>query len=163
LGLVVSVAALVTSVGCGDDGGTPADVAGSYTVALTKRDNGCKFTNWTPGQSDAGVPVVITQSDDMATADVMGVGGAALNIALGSSAFTGPIAGNHMDLDLFGNKSFTMGNCAYTYNAKIDGDIANDTITGRVEYTAKTNSNPDCADLEGCLSYQDFNGTRPPT
>jgi hypothetical protein len=159
----MSVAALVTSVGCGDDGGTPSDVAGSYTISLTKRDNGCNFGMWTAGDSDTGVPVTVTQTNADASADIMGGGGIFLDFWLGSSVFNGTVSGNHLDLDLFGNKSQTTGNCVYTYNSKIVGDIDRDTLTGRVEYTAKTNTNPDCSALEACLSFQDFNGTRPPT
>ena len=48
---------------------------------------------------------------------------------------------------------------------EIVGDVENDTIEGRVEYRAATTTpqNPDCSSIQGCLSFQEFNGTRPPT
>jgi len=37
-----------------------------------------------------------------------------------------------------------------------------DTMTGRINYTPATNGNSDCAAVSGCLTYQEFNGSRPP-
>ena len=151
---------LLACVGCSSD---PADVEGNYTIAVTNRDNGCNFGNWMVGAQNAGIPVTVTQTDTTVSAKIEGATGGFVALALGSATYVGDIDGDHLQLDLFGTRSQTSGNCAFTYNSAIIGDVDGDTLTGRVEYTAATNNNPDCAAIEGCLSYQEFNGTRPPT
>jgi len=146
-------------LGCGSD---PADVAGDYTISITNRDNGCMFANWAVGEQTTGVRVTITQDGETASASVEGTAGAFFDLWLGSHVYTGTVDGDDMTLELFGNRPQTAGNCAFTYNSRIVGSINGDALSGRVEYTAKTNNNPDCAALESCLSFQDFNGTRPP-
>lgn len=146
-------------LGCGSD---PADVAGSYTIAITNRDNGCMFSSWVVGEQTTGVQVVITQSGDQASASIEGVAGTFFDLWLGSHTYTGTVDGDELTLELFGNRSQASGNCAFTYNSRISGRINGDALSGRVEYTAATNNNPDCSMLESCLTYQDFNGTRPP-
>ena len=156
-----SLAVLVLLAACG--GGEPANVAGNYTVAVTNRDNGCAFQNWTVGNSASGIPVTITQSDTDVTASVEGLTGGFLALALGDRSFRGEVSGSHLSLDLIGTTSYTMGNCTYTFNALLDARVEGDTLMGQIVYTAATNDQSDCATLEGCESVQDFNGTRPPT
>lgn len=148
---------------CGGD--DPADVAGDYTVAITNRDNGCSLTPWTVGDSASGIVVTITQDANkksVATATVNNLAGLFLRAAVGDNKFTGEVDGDHLDLKLLGTVSHSMGNCTYTYNAAIDGDLNGDALTGKINYTAATNGGPDCGTLTGCKSLQDFNGTRPP-
>lgn len=151
---------LLACVGCSSD---PANVEGNYTIAVTNRDNGCAFANWMVGGQSAGIPVTVTQTDTMVSAKIEGVTGSFVALALGSATYSGKIDGDHLELDLYGTRSQMSGNCAFTYNSVIVGDVDGDTLTGRVEYTAATNNNPDCTAIEGCLSFQEFNGTRPPT
>jgi hypothetical protein len=151
------LALLALAVGCGTD---PAQIAGTYTTALTNRDNGCNYGNWTVGGQASGIPVQFTQSDKSVSATVMGLAGGALSLAFGSNVFTGTIDGNNLDLTLTGNVGQNMGNCAYTRNAEIVGSYANNSITGSVRYTNVDNGNSDC--LKGCISLQDFAGSRPP-
>ena len=47
-------------------------------------------------------------------------------------------------------------------NGVIDASLKGDVLQGEIDYRGVTNKNPDCGSLEGCLSFQDFNGTRPP-
>jgi hypothetical protein len=159
---VMSCVALILAA-CG--GGDPADVAGTYSVNVTNRDNGCNLANWTVGDSSANIPVTIVQDGTMVSATVMGLTGVGLNLALGANVFSGDIDGNSLNLDLFGTRSQMSATCVFTYNAKILGDVTGDVLEGRVEYRAATTSpqNPDCMAIQGCLSFQDFNGTRPPT
>jgi len=154
--LLVSVAA----IGCDD-----AEVSGSYTVALTNRDNGCMFANYTVGESAQGIGVVITQNDSNVTLTVNGIAGTYLVLLLGAdkNVYTGGVDGDEVSVDSLGTRAQSMGNCAYTINSRIIGTIDGDALTGRIEYRAADNGNPDCAPISGCLTYQDFNGTRPPT
>src|SRR5262249_22609792 len=108
----------------------------------------------------SGVGVQFTQSDKSVSATVMGVAGGLLSSAFGTNVFTGTISDVNLDLTITGNVGQTMGNCAYTRNAEIVATYANNTITGSVRYTNKDNANSDCA--IGCVSIQDFAGSRPP-
>ena len=151
--------AIALFAGCA---GSPANVAGNYTVALTNRDNGCNFQNWTVGNMATGISVTITQNGGAATANVTGGGGLILDGVLGGHTFTGNVDGDNIDLKNQGTKAMSMGNCTFTYNGEISGQLTNDTLSGRISYSAATNGNTDCATLQGCVSFQDFNGTRPP-
>jgi hypothetical protein len=144
-------------------GGSDENVEGDYTIALTNRDNGCMFANWTVGEQAAGIPVVVGQDGSNVTATINGGAGLVLDVALGGRTYTGDIDGDDVRLELFGTRGQQMGNCSFTFNSTIDAKIEEDTLTGRIEYRAATNGNPDCAALEDCLSFQDFNGTRPPS
>lgn len=156
--IAIGIAALA---GCG--GSDPADVHGDYTIAVTNRTNGCDLTNWTEGNTASGIAVEITQNGGSASAEVMGTVGGLLDVWLGSRIFTGSVDGSHLDLRLTGETTFATGECDYTMDAVIDGDLDGDVLTGEIRYEAQTDGDPDCGDLTGCTSIQEFNGTRPPT
>jgi hypothetical protein len=157
-------------LGCGDDDDdapVPAggSVEGDYTIALTNRDNGCGF-EWTEGESTSGIRLDLTEKDGGLTGEITGQGSAlVLTLALGSggNVLEGTANGGRIELTRLGMTSFHEGDCTYTLNATLAADISGDIIQGSIRYTAATNDNPDCSDLEGCISRQDFNGTRPPT
>ncbi|HEY0252984.1 MAG TPA: hypothetical protein VGC41_15720 [Kofleriaceae bacterium] len=146
--------------GCGTD--DPVVVSGTYTVGVTNRDNGCNFANWTVGAMNSGIAITVSQSADKVTADVTGGTGLYLDIAFGSSAFTGTVDGNTLDLKLEGTRVQQSGTCTYTYNGEIQATTNGDLLTGKINYVPATNGNSDCAAVSGCLSYQDFTGSRPP-
>ena len=149
---------IVSSSACG----SPANVAGSYAVNLTNKDNGCQFANWTVGAMTSNVPITITQAGGEVTANVTGVAGTYLTVVLGSASFTGTIDGSSLSLKLFGTRSATKENCAYTINASLDAASSGDLIEGKINYESATNGSPDCGALQGCVTSQAFNGTRPP-
>ena len=161
-GIITSLLTLVAAclIGCGSD---PADVAGSYTIAVTNADNGCNFTDWTVGDTTEGIRVSITQDGASATAVVEGITGTFLTLALGSNQYNGDVDGNSLYLTLYGTTTATEGNCTFTYNSIIDAGISGDVLTGDIRYEAATVGNPDCAAIEGCVTLQHFNGTRPPS
>jgi hypothetical protein len=146
---------------CGTD---PVQLAGNYTVGVTNRDNGCNLANWTVGAMTSGVTVAITQNGSTATADLTGGVGALFDFAFGSSTFTGTVDGTMFTLDLQGTRPQTAGNCTYTYDGQIIGASNGDIITGRINYTAADNGHTDCTsmNIHGCVTYQDYNGSRPP-
>lgn len=146
---------------CGSD----ADVAGTYSVAVTNRDNGCMFANWTAGETAANIPVVITQRESDVTLSINGVAGVLLVGLLGAdgNTYAGEVDGSDIDVESFGTRSQSSGNCTFTYNSRITGELDGDALSGRIEYRSADNGNPDCSTISGCLTYQDFNGTRPPT
>jgi hypothetical protein len=153
----LTVLAAVLS-GCGQ----PADVAGNYSVAVTNGQNGCNFANWTEGETTANIPVVVTQDGTQVTAEVQGIIGGLLGLWLGSSVYTGDVDGDSLRLTLYGSNSTAIGNCTYTINSTMTADFENDVLRGQIRYQSATNDNPDCAEIEGCVTIQDFNGNRPP-
>jgi hypothetical protein len=156
---LAALATLAFVAACGSD---PVDAAGDYSLALTNRDNGCEFANWMVGNTASNVAFTITQDGDAATGTVGGLAGGFLDVALGDHVFSGPIDGNDLDLTLYGSRATSSGNCTYTINAEISAQLDGDVLTGAIDYRSATNGNPDCGAIEGCVSRQDFNGTRPP-
>ena len=154
---IASLAALLLA-GCSE----PADVAGDYSMAITNGQNGCNFDNWTMGDSSTDIGVTITQNEDIASAEVRGLVGGFLSLWLGSNLFRGEVSGSSLALTLFGTTSRTQGSCSYTINSELDATLDGDLLHGRLYYHSSTNGSPDCGVLEGCVSVQDFNGTRPP-
>ncbi len=156
----MSIVALVALalVSCGN---APADVAGSYTVALTNGANGCMFMDWTVGESTSGVGLVITQDGDAFTGTVTGAVAGALDLYVGSHEFNGTVSGTHLDGTLVG-RPLSMGTCAYTLNIDLDGELDGDLITGSLRWYGDANSSPDCGMWATCETLQAFNGTRPP-
>jgi len=141
---------------------SPVDFAGDYTIAVTNHDNGCGFQNWTVGDSSTNIPLTVTQSGSDVTAILEGVVGTWVETILGERTFTGSASGHEMDVTLHGTRSYTQSNCTYTVNAHAVATLSGDTLAGTIGYTPSTNGSPDCGAIEGCVSTQAFNGTRPP-
>ena len=144
-------------------GGDPADVAGDYTIAITSGDNGCALAGWTVGNTTSGIAVTITQDGASASATVQGTAAGVLVVLLGSATFTGDVDGDDLSMSIVGTVGRTQGSCAYTYDALLDGTLDGDFLEGTIEYRARTNAQPDCGALTGCVSSQAWNGTRPPS
>lgn len=157
--LISSLVAMVASAACSED---PADISGNYSANLTARDNGCNLANWQPGAMVTQIPVVITQTDAEARAEVGGLAGVALELALASRLFIGEVDGDSFRLEIIGTRPQTSGNCTFTYDATMSGSLSGDSLSGRVSYTTATNGNTDCAALRDCVSFQDFSASRPP-
>jgi hypothetical protein len=155
-------AALAAGAGCSSD---PANVAGTYTLAVTNGKNECDITPYTVGATASGIAATFTQTDSTVTADFGGSPLAAfiLSAWLNSDKFEGTVDGNDLDLKITGSQPKSKGNCAYTINARATATIDGDVLVGQIDYTAATNENPDCGTLVGCHTVQDFNGTRPPS
>jgi hypothetical protein len=150
---------LVAFAACGGD---PVDAEGTYTLSVTNRDNGCNFDMWTVGNSATNIKVAINQEGEDANADVMDGTRAVLDFLLGGHVFNGKIDGDELDLVLLGTRSTTMGNCTLTVDAQLLATLSGDVLTGRFNYSYHGNGNSDCAPYDGCITYQDMNGTRPP-
>ncbi len=153
------VAGGLAAASCGSD---PADVAGTYSVNVANRANGCEFADWDGGTA-SNIPVTITQDGESATASVSGLTGAYLDLVLGGHDFIGTVDGDQLELTLVGERSQSEGNCTWTFDAIIDAEIDGDVLTGEIRYESRTNGGPDCGTLTGCASVQELNGARPPT
>ncbi len=151
----------IALVACGSD--DPVAAAGTYTIALTNRENGCNNANWTVGAMTSGVGVTITQNGGAASAEVQGAARLTLDVVLGNHIFTGEVHGNHLDLLITGTNSFSMGTCDYTIDAQIDATLDGDVLSGNIFYRARTDGAADCGALTGCASRQELLGNRPPS
>ncbi len=149
----------IAAAGCGSD---PVNVEGTYAINVANRANGCEFDNW-DGNTASNIPVTMTQDGSSATASVGGLTGGYLDLILGGHDFIGTVDGDQLELTLIGERSGTQGNCAYTFDAVLDAELHGDLLEGVIRYEARTNGQPDCGTLTGCVSVQDLNGARPPT
>jgi hypothetical protein len=147
--------------GCGSDDEFTADVAGSYTIAITNGASSCSFDNWVEGKETSGIGLVMTQEGQKVSATLDGATGALFNLLFGSADFDGTIKGSAVTLTNYGSRALQDGNCSYTYNATVTATQSKDAIEGTITYATKTNGNPDCTAIE-CSAKQRFNGTRPP-
>jgi hypothetical protein len=152
----MAVLALVGAAACSD-----ANVAGNYSAQITNRSDGCSL-GLTSGQNlTASFTVTQDGSDVSLTVEGL-VAGLFLASQVGSSTLTGSVDGNDIDVERKGNVMKTAGNCMYTINAVLKANQDGDNMSGRVEYRAATNGDPDCGTRQGCLTVQDFNASRPP-
>ena len=150
---------LVLLLACSGD---PADVAGTYTVAVTSGPNECMLPMWNEGDSTRGIDMLVSQSGTSASADIRGLTGTYLDFVLGSSVFSGDVDGEDLELLLIGTAEQTAPGCTYTIDAEVDATLDGDVLTGTITYRP----NPvmgTCGILESCRNVQQFNGTRPPT
>jgi hypothetical protein len=144
-------------------GGDPVNAEGTYTISVTNRDNGCNFANWVIDNSAANIGVVINQEGEDANADVMGLTRIYLDAVLGAHVFQGKVDGDELDLRIVGTTKITTGNCVdHTIDASLQSTLDGDVLTGRINYTI-VGTGATCTPYDGCVSYQDMNGTRPPT
>ncbi len=141
---------------------SPVDFAGDYTIAVTNHDNGCGFQSWTVGDSSTGIPLTVLQDGSDVSATLEGAVGAWVDALLGGKTFTGAAGGHEMDVTLHGTRAYNDGACTYTVTARAVATLTGDTLEGTIDYTTATNGSPDCGAIEGCVSTQAFNGTRPP-
>lgn len=129
-------------------------------IALTNGPTTCNWMNWTEGDKRDGVPFTITQTDKSLTGKLMGLDAVGFALIFGTEDFTGSIDGKSFTLSKPGN-ALREGNCPYSYNATIEGEVDGDSISGTITYATATNGNPACSDVE-CSGSQRFSGSRPP-
>jgi hypothetical protein len=145
----------LAAIGC-----APADVSGSYTVALTNQENTCLFDWWQADQETTGVTVDVVQDGGDVRLTVTGLAGGFLTLGIGSNVFTGTVSGNHVSADIFGTVDQTEGGCANPYQVDVDlrGDLNGDALSGDIAYTPH---DYECFPA-GCENIQRFSGSRPP-
>jgi hypothetical protein len=142
--------------------GSPANVAGDYSVDVTDANNGCNLQGWTQGSSATDIPLQISQSGSSAQAQVTGLTGTYLETVIGTNDFSGSVAGETATLTAAGTRSFTVGGCTFTVNMTAALTFSGDTVQGTNTYAANTNHSPDCGAIETCTSVQNLSGSRPP-
>jgi len=147
--------------GCGSDDEFTADVAGTYTIALTNDASTCAFDNWKEGPQLGTIGFAITQDGKKIQGTLDGGPAFFFDFWLGSHDFDGTIQGRALTLTNYGENPKQQGNCSFTYNATVKANQNADTIEGTITYSPQTNGNPDCAAVE-CSASQRFSGSRPP-
>ena len=157
---------LAVALGCsGQSSGVaaaPADVSGRYTVAVTSRENGCGFPNWTVGNTAENIPFDVTQTGADATGTVEGLTGTFLALWLGTRRFDGSVFGSTVTMTARGTNPQLDAGCRFTVDATIDGTLTGNALQGTIRYAAQTSGGPECAAKIGCASTQEFSGSRPP-
>jgi hypothetical protein len=157
----LALAGTLSLFGCSSEGEFTSDISGSYDVAVTNRASSCDFKDWMEGKEASGIGLSITQDGDQAHATLDGVAGLFFTVWLGSAEFDGQVKSSSFHLVNYGTKPQAQGNCSFTYNAVVDGDLDADAISGTITYAPATNDSPDCQDVK-CEAVQDFSGSRPP-
>ena len=151
------------SSGSGGSGGAePADVAGTYNVSITNRENTCGFADWAEGAETTDVGFTINQNGKTVTGTVDGATGLWVEFLVGSRTFSGTVDGNMVHAEIIGTKQHSQGLCSYTVLVVMDSELVGNALQGEVVYTAKTNGNANCGVLETCHARQEFSGSRPP-
>ena len=129
-------------------------------AVVTNGASTCTF-EWEEGKQSTGIELGITQDGEKVQATLGGVTGALFTLVFGSALFDGTVQGSALELTNYGERTAQQGNCSFTYNAVVEAEQMGDSIEGTLDYTAKTNGNPDCAQVE-CSAQQRFSGSRPP-
>lgn len=156
-----SLLSLLLLAGCGSEDEFTANMAGTYTLALKSGKSSCAFENWMEGGEATGVGFVVTQDGSQVHGQVEGVAAILFTGWLGSADFEGSIRRNHFELTNYGSNSAKEGDCVFTYNARVVGDIDKDAISGTITYAPVTSGSPACSAVE-CEATQSFSGSRPP-
>ncbi|MBA3818419.1 MAG: hypothetical protein H0X17_05970 [Deltaproteobacteria bacterium] len=136
------------------------DVTGTYTLSVTRRDNGCSYPSWTPGDS-LSARLDVRQELDTLTATVTGGRVELFYLAeLGSPVLTGELVGGSLVLDGIGTTQHALPGCPHTTDSRIEVLVqsAGDQLVGTVEFRAR--AAPGCT--RECRSYLDVAGVRAP-
>ena len=144
----------------------PADVSGTYTVAIT---NGtaesnvasCPASTWMEGAMTTGLRIVIMQNGSAIQGQLEEGAAIAAWLALGTTSFSGSVSGNDVHMVIFGTTMYTEGACMYTIDATTDATLNGDALSGTIAYTAVLGSDPACDGIV-CTANQRFSGSRPP-
>ena len=86
-----------------------------------------------------------------------------LDLWLGGHVFTGTVSGTHVDMVLHGTRGMTTSSgCAYTWDARVEGDLTGNALQGTITYSAAAADSSACSEIRQCRSVQTFSGSRPP-
>jgi uncharacterized transporter YbjL len=140
----------------------PVNVAGTYSVAITNKSNGCNFDRWQEGSTTQNIELVMTQEGAKARGTVGGLVGGLLEAWLGTKTFDGDVTTNRVNLKAIGKNPQTVAGCTSTTTATLEGVLTGNALQGTITYTYSTNKSPDCGFRDTCATIQDFSGSRPP-
>jgi hypothetical protein len=146
-----------------------ANLAGTWTLTIANRDNGCAFADWNAdGANTLTADLTITQEQANVRATVEGLVWVIFALGLGSPNLDGTVDGQDLDLSLK-SQTEVMGpkTCVYTLQVRAVAKVVRkDGVQvlqdGRITYSPFTfkDANPDCQPLMGCENLQVFSGLR---
>jgi len=165
--LVLALLAFCSPLACineGSVGGASTalpDVAGTYTISLSYKENGCLLDSWQEGSVLNGVVLELEQEAADLSGTVQGITGGVLALIHGSNIYRGTLEGAHADMTIFGQYPGSEGNCSFSLNNELSADFDGDFMNGTLAFVKQGNGNPDCGAVE-CQSLIRFNGARAP-
>jgi hypothetical protein len=141
----------------------PLSVAGTYSGAVTNRDNGCMLGGYNVGESTPGITMVVTQSGSAVTVDVQGLAGVALSLF---TANTDPLRGSATPIGFsvskVGRNPMNSGDCTFNTLVEANGTLSGDALSGTVVYRYQTTNPSACGFRATCRTEQSFSFVRPP-
>ncbi|MFO0558066.1 MAG: hypothetical protein U0269_08600 [Polyangiales bacterium] len=144
-------------------GCAPLNVAGTYSGAVTNRDNGCMLSNYNVGDMTSGINMVVTQSGSDVTVDVQGLAGVALSLF---TANPDPMRGTAtpvgFSVSKIGRNGTTSGDCTYNTVVEANGTLNGDSLSGTVTYRYQVTNAAACGFRATCRTEQSFAFVRPP-
>lgn len=150
--------AAVAVAGC-----APLNVAGTYSGAVTNRDNGCMISNYNVGDMTSGINMVVTQSGADVTVDVQGLAGVALSLfTANTDALRGTATPVGFSVSKIGRNGTTNGDCTYNTVVEANGTLSGDSLTGSVIYRYQVTNAAACGYRATCRTEQSFAFVRPP-
>ena len=156
--LATALALLATSItGCSE---TPVDASGSYRISVTNAENDCELEGWSVGTTSLDIALDVSQEGEFADAALGGEVGNYQDLVLGGHLLSGEVRGNRLEQGLSGTRETQSLGCAFFVDSFLDARLNDDLLEGVLIYTVNDNGSPDCNQLQGCQSVQDFNGTR---
>jgi hypothetical protein len=144
-------------------GCAPINVAGTYTGAVTNRDNGCMLDNYTVGASTSGITMVVTQSGADVTVDVQGLAGVALALFTNNpDPMRGTATPFGFSVSKVGRNGRTSGDCTYNTIVEANGTLNGDSLSGTVTYRYQVTNAAACGYRATCRTEQSFAFVRAP-
>ena len=65
-------------------------------------------------------------------------------------------------MTLYGTREMSSGTCMYTLDARLIGELSGDALSGRIDYSYRTNLAVECGYRNDCRTTALFSGSRPP-
>jgi hypothetical protein len=160
---------IVIVLACAACTSAPADVMGTYSGPLTRGDNGCNITDWTPGAIVADLGLDITQDGNAVQVTATGSEAAILDATVSGHTFTGSVSDVSLQVTIVGTHMRMMQNCMIRLDAAIIASASGSTLDGELHYR-ETVLDPSCLFLndagmvtsgaEGCDSVSTFTDSR---
>ncbi|MBL8679514.1 MAG: hypothetical protein JNK05_10130 [Myxococcales bacterium] len=141
----------------------PPDVAGSFSGAITNRDNPCQLAGFTPGAMSSGVTMTVTQSGTNVTVSVEGAARLALAAFVGSTEpMTGSTTGNGFSVRQVGRVPMSQMGCTFNTLVEATARLSGNSLEGTVAYSYQVTDASACGYRATCRTTQDFSFVRPP-
>jgi hypothetical protein len=147
----------------------PADVMGTYSGSLTRGDNGCNLSDWTPGAVISDVTFDISQDGGNVTVVANGSEATQLDNVVAQHTFLGAVSDVSLNVAIIGTRMRKMQTCMFRLDAAIIASVSGNSLNGELHYR-ETVLDPSCLFVNdagvvstgamGCDSISTFSDTR---